>query len=117
MKLTNIFDRAARLCGFSDSYLKENDSADISERALTAVNAVLFDLCGTDDHESLLDEIILPRAVSDAAVYGTAMFLSLAFGDTEKAGFFSKIFNDKRMAAKSGSDRVSDALPETEATL
>ena len=117
MKLNNIFDRAARLCGFTDSYLKENDSDDISARALIAVNAVLFDLCGPEDHGSLLDEISVSRATSDAAVYGTAMYLSLAFGDTDKAEFFSKLFSDKRTAVKSGSDRVFDALPGTEANL
>ena len=117
MKLSNIFDRAARLCGFADGYLNENDSADISARALTAVNTVLFDLCEKEDSESLLDEISVPGAVADAAVYGTAMYLSLAFGDTDKATFFSKIYSDTRAAAKSSFARIADALPKTEASI
>ncbi|MBO7519940.1 MAG: hypothetical protein J6T73_04095 [Clostridia bacterium] len=117
MKVSSIFERAARLCGFADGYLSENDSADISARALTAVNTVLFDLCEKEDCESLLDEISVPGAVADAAVYGTAMYLSLAFGDTDKATFFSKIYSDKRAAVKSSSSRVTDALPETGASI
>lgn len=117
MKLSSIFDRAARLCGFSEDFLDENCSAEINARALTAVNAVLFDLCETKDRESLLDDVPIDGAAASAAVYGTAMYLSLAFGDTDKAAFFSRIYSDKRTAAKSSSARVADALPKTEANI
>ena len=117
MKLNSIFERAARLCGMAESYYKNNDSSDLSARALTAINATLFDLCEEGEHESLLDESLASDAVFDAAVYGTAMYLSLAFGDTDKASFFSKIYSDKRTNIKSSSAKIKDLLPKTEATV
>ena len=117
MKLTNIFENAARLCGMAEDYYKNNDSSELSARALTAVNTTLFDLCEEAEHESLLEEVSLPAAVTDAAVYGTAMYLSLAFGDTDRASFFSKIYNSKRTTVKSGKGEIEDRLPKTEASI
>ncbi|MBO7519937.1 MAG: hypothetical protein J6T73_04075 [Clostridia bacterium] len=115
MKLTNIFENAARLCGMAEDYYKNNDSSELSARALTAINTVLFDLCEEEKHESLLEEVPLSGAVFDAAVYGTAMYLSLAFGDTDKASFFSGVYGGKRAGVKSKSAAIADRLPKTEA--
>ena len=115
MKLNTILERAARLSGLAEDYCKSNVSSELSARALAAVNTVLFDLCGESEHESLLDDTTLSGAVFEAAVYGTAMYLSLAFGDTDRASFFSKIYSGKRSAAKSKTARTADVLPKAEA--
>ena len=117
MKLNSIFERAALLCGISDGYLKDNDQSELKARALAAVNTVLFDLRGEEEHQSILDDIAVSKDVSDAAVYGTAMFLCLAFGDTDKASLFSHIYSDKRAGVKSSGGRVTDVLPKTEASV
>ena len=117
MKLNTIFERAARLCGMAEDYYGNNDSSELSARALTAINTTLFDLSNESEHESLLDETSVSAEVFNAAVYGTAMYLSLAFGDTDKAAFFSKIYGDKRTAVKSTAARIKDLLPKTEANL
>ena len=117
MKLSSIFEHAARLCGMAEDYYKDNDSSELSARALTAINTTLFDLCEEKEHESLLDEISAEKQIIDAAKYGTAMYLSLAFGDTDKASFFSNIYSDKRAAVKSNTSRVKDLLPKTEASI
>ena len=115
MKLTSIFENAARLCGMAQDYYKNNDSSEISARALTAINTVLFDLCEEEKHESLLEEVPLSGSAFEAAVYGTAMYLSLAFGDTDKAAFFSDVYGGKRAGVKSRSTLIADRLPKTEA--
>lgn len=114
MKLESIFKRAALLCGIGEDYLEENDLKDLRSRALAAINAVLFDLCGEAEHQSISEPAAISPAEGDAAVYGTAMFLSLAYGDTDKSALFSKIYSDKRAAAKSGVSAVCDVLPKTE---
>lgn len=117
MKIINLVQNACRLCGMAEDYYENNDSGEFSARALTAVNATLFDLCGEEAKESLLDEADLNGAYSDAAVYGIAMYLSLAFGDTDKASFFCKIYNGKRAGAKSETGQIKDLLPKTEANI
>ena len=112
MKIYNIFKQAAVISGISDSFLEENGLDEISERALTAINTVLFDLCKAPVFESLSDGIEIDDEIADTAVYGVAMFLSLAFGDTEKSEVFSKIYSDRRAKAKSEICAVCDALPK-----
>ena len=114
MKLENIFKRAALISGISEDYLEENDLKDLHSRALAAINTVLFDLCREAEHQSILEQAAISPDVCDAAVYGTAMFLSLAYGDTDKSALFSKIYSDKRAAAKSNVSAVCDVLPKTE---
>lgn len=113
MKLNRIFENAARLCGIAEDFYKNNDSSELSARALTAINTTLFDLCGENEHDSLLDDFEASSPVLDAAIYGTAMYLSLAFGDTDKASFFSDIYNGKRSGIKSRSQKIKDLLPQT----
>lgn len=112
MKLENIFKQAVRLCGIGEEYLEENDLKDLRSRALTAINTVLFDLCEEAEHESIFEQAEIPPKAADAAVFGTAMFLSLAYGDTDKSSLFSKIYSDKRTAVKSQVSSVSDVLPK-----
>ena len=116
MKLNDIFERAARLVGISDEYFGENDAGELKKRALCAINTALFDLYEMPPAETLVEEVELSGAAAEAGVYGTAMFLSLAFGDTAKAGLFSKIYSDKRTAFKSHVTAVRDTLPKTEGT-
>lgn len=115
MKLNTIFERAVRLCGIAEDYLKENDLLSLKVRALSALNTTLFDLCGEEEHLTLSEEADITPAVADAAVYGLAMFLSLSYGDTDKSSLFSGVYNAKRAAAKSDTGRISDVLPQTEA--
>lgn len=116
MKLNDIFERAARLMGISDEFFAENDAGELKKRALCAINTALFDLCEMPPAKTLVEEVEISGAAADAGVYGTAMFLSLAFGDTAKAGLFSKMYSDKRAAFKSRITAVRDALPKTEET-
>lgn len=117
MKLINIFLRAAKLCGISENYLDNNDISDLQSRALTAINTTLFDLCGEPEHRLLSETADVSETCIDAAIYGTAMYLSLAFGDTDNASLFSKIYNSKRAAVKSSLSRIADVLPKTEANI
>ena len=60
-----------------------------------------------------MSETDISEKIADAAVYGTAMFLSLAYGDTDKSSLFSDIYNQKRAAVKAGTGKISDVLPRT----
>lgn len=115
MKLNDIFERAIRLCGVGEEFLAENDLKDLKARALEAINAVLFDLCGYSGAQELTETADITGTACDAAVYGAAMFLSLAYGDTDKSSLFSDIYNQKRASVKSNIGKVADVLPETEA--
>lgn len=117
MKLNSIFERAVRLCGINEKFVGNNDSTELRRRALAAINTVLFDLCGEPEHDSLSDEVNISDLAFDAAIYGTAMYLTLAFGDTDYSNFFSKIYSGKRAAFKSSLKRVADILPKTGANL
>ena len=112
MKLNDIFKRAAQLSGISEDFLEENDLKDLQARALSAVNSVLFDLCSQEEHQSLFESADITPQSADAAVYGTAMFLSLAYGDTDKSSLFSKIYSDKRSSVKASVSAVKDVLPK-----
>lgn len=111
MQPNDIFIRAARLCGTGEEFLSENELTDIRARALDAINATLFDLCEHPGIKKLTEQIEIPEKIADAAVYGTAMFLSLAFGDADKSTLFSEIYNQKRSAVKSSIGKITDVLP------
>ncbi|MBO4693867.1 MAG: hypothetical protein J5659_05715 [Clostridia bacterium] len=115
MRASDIFKRAMRLCGISEEVLDENDLTDLHARALDAINTALFDLCGVEGVSSLSDLKDIPAKTADAVVYGTAMLLSLAYGDTDKSSLFSSVFNQKRAAIKSNISKIADVLPRTEA--
>lgn len=113
MKLNDIFKRAARLAGTGEEFLGENETEKFRARALDAINSVLFDLCEKEPYEGLMCDADITDKAADAAVYGTAMFLSLAYGDTDKSTLFSSIYNGKRAAVKSSIGEISDVLPRT----
>ena len=113
MKPNDIFSRAARLCGIGEEFLSENELTDVHARALDAINTVLFDLEGREPIESIGSQETVAEKTAEAAVYGGAMCLSLAFGDTNKSALFSDIYNQKRSAVKSNIASVVDALPRT----
>ncbi len=113
MKLNDIFERAARLTGAGEEFLGENDIEAFRTRALNIINTVLFDLCEKEPYEGLMCETDIPERTADAAVYGTAMFLSLAYGDIDKSNLFSNVYNQKRAAVKSSVGQISDKLPRT----
>lgn len=117
MILNDIFKRAALLCGTSESYLSENDQTDFNRRALSAINTALYDICEMPPVQNLTDCVDISDAVADAAVYGAAMLLSLAFGDTDKSSLFSKIYSDKRACVKSGVTKIKDTMPKEGAAL
>ena len=111
MKLNDILTRAILLCGADGDYLSEVSSDTLKMRGLSAMNTVLFDICEMPAAESLSCETEISPAVADAAVYGTAMFLSLAFGDTDKSSLFSEIYSDKRTAVKSNVGFIPYKMP------
>ena len=115
MKINSIFERAIRLCGIGEDYYKGNDLLNLKIRALSAINTTLFDLCGTEECHTLSEEADISPEAANAAVYGTAMFLSLAYGDTDKSELFSAVYNSKRTAVKSSVSGISDVLPKPEA--
>lgn len=112
MKLNNILNRAVMLCGADSDYISDNNHETLKVRGLSAINTVLYDICEMPAFESLSDETEINAPVADAAVYGTAMFLCLAFGDTDKSSLFSKIYSDKRTAVKSGVGYIIDESPK-----
>lgn len=117
MILNDIFRRAAMLCGAGEDYLTESYNGDINVRALSAINTVLYDICELPPAENLSDSVSISAAKADAAVYGTAMFLSLAFGDTDKSSLFSEIYSAKRAACKSHTAKITDKMPKEGAAL
>lgn len=117
MKVYDILKRAANLLGAGEEFSKESGLNNTDSRALTAVNSALFDLCGLNEAQSLLEEINVSPEIADAASYGTAMFLSVSFGDSAKSEFFSKVYSDKRAKLKSQITRVSDTLAKSEGLL
>lgn len=53
-------------------------------------------------------------AVLEAAVYGVAMLLAAAHGDSAKNRAFTELYNAKRAAALKKTEAVSDILPKSE---
>lgn len=117
MVFNDVFKRAAALCGISKSYLEENDNSDLTEKVRAAVDSVIFDLCGIIPTDNISETNKLSPEFSDAAAYGAAMFLSLAFGDTDKSAVFSEIYSGKRAALKSRISAIKDVLPKTEGAV
>lgn len=112
MKLNDILNRAIMLCGADADYISDNNQESLKSRGLSAINTVLYDICEMPAFESISDEAEINAPTADAAVYGTAMFLCLAFGDTDKSALFSKIYSDKRTAVKSGVGYIIDESPK-----
>ena len=117
MVFNDVFKRATALCGISESYMEENDQSDLKEKARAAVDSVIFDLCGIIPADHITEVKELGPEFSDAAAYGAAMFLSLAFGDTDKSAVFSEIYSGKRSALKSKIATIRDVLPKTEGAV
>ncbi len=112
MKGSDLYKRVLNLLG----YLNNDDSiaSDMAlyKRAIHAFNQILLDL-NEKEITDLNCEIDIPQKNREALIYGVAMILSLTSGDSERNRLFADIYNAKRSAALSSTDKVSDVLPIT----
>lgn len=64
---------------------------------------------------SLADKLTeCDSAVLEAAVYGAAMLLAAAHGDSSKNRAFTELYNAKRATALKKTEIISDILPKSE---
>ena len=90
-----------------------NGANDImAKNTVTAINRTLLDL--TDKHiqvNKLTDEIEGDEKLSEALIYGVAMFLALIDGDAARQNVYCEIYNAKRKRYKSRLTSVKDVMP------
>lgn len=106
----DVYKRCMALSGHTFS-----DDEVIADKVLIAripefINQIATDL-KIENIENLSDEINASDIKIDALISGTAMLLALTEGDGDKNRIFTEIYNSKRSAALSESNRIADVFP------
>lgn len=109
----DIYRRAMLLSGYGT--VLEGAACD---REFEMLFSAIFRQIAADLHlpaASLADELgECGTAVLEAAVYGAAMILAAAHGDSAKSRTFTELYNAKRAAALKKTEVISDILPSSE---
>lgn len=105
-----LLNSAAEVMGF------ESATKEMQKIGLTVINSVLEDL-GKKSIQGLNNSLEgIKETEKQACIYGTALFLSVAFGDLRSKECFLPIYNEKRNKVKHTKTFVSDSLPKGELT-
>ena len=79
--------------------------------ARAGINRILEDMGATKVISNLYEEITLPEKRYNALIYGTAMLIAAARGETERSVYFTELYNGCRAEALGSSHRRDDTLP------
>lgn len=79
--------------------------------ARAGINRILEDMGARRTLNSLYEEIALPENRRDALVYGTAMLICAARGESGSQAYFTELYNGKRAAALGDCCTRRDTLP------
>lgn len=109
----DIYKKTFDLLGYGDNTYSPKTSEISEKRCFESLNIILSDLkSGTV--KSASEELSVSSAVSEALIYGVAMFISLGVGDGERNRLFAELYNAKRAAALAAVDYIGESLPSSE---
>ncbi len=108
----DIYRRVLGLLGYLNTNVVNANTDNFLKRAPDIINQICMDL-KIPQISLLSDKIKANEKTLDALCYGTAMLMSLVDGDGAKNRIFTQIYNAKRTAALSSSEKIEDKLPFT----
>ena len=112
MTVKEVYNETVTLLGINDYGESLNNSDAFQKNFLCCLNKVILDLSDTvSDIKSLSGTINLPAASKSVLCNGTAMWLALILGDTQKQTFFANIYSSMRTRNKSTLGQVADTMP------
>ncbi len=111
MKGYEVFKRVLNLLGYINTDDAIGNDNSLYQRSFYLINQILSDL-KQKEIENMNDEINIPEKSLEALFYGVAMLLALSNGDGSKNSLFAGIYNSKRSAALSESEKIADNMPK-----
>ena len=96
--------------GNEDCFRPENNT---SQRDLEFLNQILQDL-KLESVTELSCEIKCSENKAEAICCGVAMLVSFCEGETEKNQFYTSLYNAKRAAILSSTEKIEDTIPVAE---
>lgn len=115
-----MFRQALMLLNYTNGLgaVGTSNNADLHRRLLPIVNQIYADLWGIqrrDDFKPLTapaDQIDLDAyTTANIMPYGVAMLIAQTDGDADNQTIYATLYNQRRSAAASSSDRIADRLP------
>ncbi len=106
----DIYRRVLGLLGYLNTNTVNACEENLLKRAPDIINQICLDL-KIPLIERLSDEILATKEGLDALCYGTAMIMSLVEGDGAKNQIFTALYNAKRSAALSKTEKIVDKMP------
>lgn len=106
----DIYNRVLNLSGKRHTVDDGFSEQIMLERMPDIIDQICFDL-KIPAIKALENEINATEPQIDALCYGTAMLLSLSEGETEQNRLFTQIYNAKRAAVLSETQKIQDSLP------
>lgn len=108
----DIIKRSASLLGYSDRDGEIGQITPILSRGVAIINQISNDL-NIKEIKNLSDEIVSDKKYSEAMTLGVSMLIAQNLNDTQKANYFTNLYNLKRGDFKSKTGKVKDILPKT----
>ncbi|MBR6533389.1 MAG: hypothetical protein IKT44_03075 [Clostridia bacterium] len=106
----DVYRRVLGILGYLNTNIINANEDNLLKRAPDIINQICMDL-KIPQIERLSDKIEANEVTLDALCYGTAMLMSLVEGDGAKNQVFTSIYNSKRAAALSKTQKIEDKLP------
>lgn len=111
MTVNDIYSRVLILLGEDGLREELNDDTLSKSHFLSSFNEIMSDLTDEENEYGMYSELDLPQPLRQAALYGTAMLLSLENGQTESNRIFCELYNSKRAAAKGRLKQIKNVIP------
>lgn len=108
-----IYDKAALRLGYKGAGSNGILDTRLMSRALEFINQIALDL-KLKGVEDLCEDIDCSTESAEALCCGVAMLMSLCEGDVNKNVIFTALYNAKRTAVLSKTEKIVDNLPVTE---
>ena len=116
MTVNDIYNRVLILLG-EDGLREELNNDTLSKsHFLSSFNEIMSDLTDEENEYGMYSELDLPQPLRQAALYGTAMLLSLENGQTESNRIFCELYNSKRAAAKGRLKQIKNVFRQLKVT-
>lgn len=120
MLANEVFKQALVLLNYTDPHgnIDAVNNAELYKRALPLLNQIYADLWhirtgeGFQPLTSLSQVVPLESyVVNNIMPYGVAMLIAQTNGDADNQAIYAALYNQRRSAAQSVSDRITDRLP------
>ena len=103
----DLYLRAAAMLGLTAEAAEQTG---LLKQACRMVTELCLDL-GAKTPETVSEELQITPAQEDALIYGIAMLMAIALGDSAANRFYTGLYNAKRARALARTDRIADVLP------